>query len=338
MSLAVVGCGRIGVIGVRTRDVLALGAAGVTAAAAWAAWSNGAIQTTSYELLVDRLPRALDGLRIAHISDLHNAELGRGNERLIKRICRARPDLIVVTGDLIDSRRTRIDVGVHLAARAAREAPTYYVPGNHEARLQEYPQIVGSLERAGVVVLENGAVPFERDGGQLILLGLMDPTFHRPYPHGATPRIIDEQLARVLATAGIDCSDATAPCTVLLTHRPELLDVYAAHGVDVAFAGHAHGGPGAAAGCGGAVRSEPGVLPGHHGGRAHKRAHAAGGESRPGSERGAASREQPTRARGGNAVLRACRRVSKWVAGVGCICKAGACAAFKGNETGRIRA
>ncbi|WP_229056538.1 metallophosphoesterase [Collinsella sp. D33t1_170424_A12] len=240
--MAVVGCGRIGVIGVRTRDVLALGAAGVTAAAAWAAWSNGAIQTTSYELVVDRLPRALDGLRIAHISDLHNAELGRGNGRLIKRICRARPDLIVVTGDLIDSRRTRIDAGVHLAARAAREAPTYYVPGNHEARLQEYPQIASSLERAGVVVLENGAVPFERDGGQLILLGLMDPAFQRPYPRGATPRIIDEQLARVLATAGIDCDDAAAPCTVLLTHRPELLDVYAAHGVDVAFAGHAHGG------------------------------------------------------------------------------------------------
>ena len=216
--------------------------AGALAAAAWVAWSNGGIQTTEYELAVPRLPRAFDGVRIAQISDLHNAELGHANVRLLKRLHRAKPDFIAITGDLVDSRRTRVDVGMHVAAQAANIAPVFFVPGNHEARLREYPQIVARLKRAGVTVLGNASVPLRRDGERIVLLGLTDPVFRRPYPRGATPQIIDAQLADVLVRAGIEPGDEHAPCTVLLTHRPELLAVYAARGIDVAFAGHAHGG------------------------------------------------------------------------------------------------
>lgn len=216
--------------------------AGVLATALWVAWSNGGIQTTEYELGIPRLPRAFDGMRIAHISDLHNAELGHANARLLKRLHRANPDLIAITGDLVDSRRTRIDVGMHVAAQAANIAPTFFVPGNHEARLREYPQIVARLKHAGVTVLGNASVPIRRDGERIVVIGLTDPVFRRPYPRGATPQVIDAQLADVLFRAGIEPGAEHAPCTILLTHRPELLAVYAARGVDVAFAGHAHGG------------------------------------------------------------------------------------------------
>ena len=72
----------------------------------WIVWGNTALQLTECAFSNDKIPFELDGFRIAQISDLHNTEIGDGNEKLLKMIRDAEPDIIVLTGDIIDSRRT----------------------------------------------------------------------------------------------------------------------------------------------------------------------------------------------------------------------------------------
>lgn len=174
-------------------------------------------------------------MRIAQVSDLHNASFGKENRRLLQALSQAKPHLIVLTGDLVDSRRTNLPRALAFAARAAELAPTYFVPGNHEARLPQYPALKSGLKDAGVVVLEDRSVPLCRDGETITLLGLADPSFDkkRGLP-GSPAELVSAKLRRLLPAA--------APYTILLSHRPELMGVYAAHAVDLVFSGHTHGG------------------------------------------------------------------------------------------------
>ena len=72
----------------------------------WTAWGNTALELNTYTISSRELPDAFDGYRIAQVSDLHNAEFGGGNQRLLDMLREAEPDMIAITGDLIDSRKT----------------------------------------------------------------------------------------------------------------------------------------------------------------------------------------------------------------------------------------
>ena len=161
-----------------------MGIAAATASFAWARRSNWSIQRTDVEVASPRLPQAFDRMHIIHVSDLHNAEFGPGNARLLNAIRRAAPDVIFITGDLVDSRQTRAEVAVRFVAAAARIASVYYVPGNHESRLDEYPQIEASLKRVGATVLANRSVCLARDGECVRVAGVMDPAFTAPHARG----------------------------------------------------------------------------------------------------------------------------------------------------------
>ena len=122
----------------------------------WTAWGNTALELNTYTM-----PDAFDGYRIAQVSDLHNAEFGDGNQRLLDMLREAEPDMIAITGDLIDSRKTNIAVALAFAEEAVRIAPCYYVSGNHEARVPEYRELKAGLEAAGVTVLDDARAEIE---------------------------------------------------------------------------------------------------------------------------------------------------------------------------------
>lgn len=192
------------------------------------AWMNRRVWTTEYEVRSPELPAAFDGFVIAQVSDYHNAERGPENADLFKALRDAQPDLICVTGDLIDSRRTDPEAALRFIRQALEIAPVYYVPGNHESRLADFPEIQRALEETGARVLRNEAVEIQKDGESIALMGLDDPAFFED-AGGA-----QEMLAEMIQGQEGYC--------VLLSHRPELLDAYAACGVDLALCGHAHGG------------------------------------------------------------------------------------------------
>lgn len=219
----------------------------------WAAWGNTALELNTYTVSSKVLPDAFDGYRIAHISDLHNAELGDSNEKLLSMLREAEPDIIAITGDLIDSRNTNIEVALAFAEEAMKIAPCYYVTGNHEARVSEYDELKAGLEAAGVVVLENERTEIELSGEAITILGVDDPSFNTDYLFGDSASVVSNTLAEI--------STEDDGFTLLLSHRPELFDTYVKHGMNLVLSGHAHGGQFRLPFVGGLVAPNQGLFP-----------------------------------------------------------------------------
>lgn len=200
----------------------------------WIAWGNQALELNTYVITSEKLPAAFDGYRIAHISDLHNTEMGHDNEKLLAMLREADPDMIAITGDFVDSRRTDIDISLRFVREAVKIAPCYYVAGNHEARIPEYPALKTGLQDAGVTVLGDMGVKIGRDGEYITVLGVDDPSFQTDYLLGDADVVISEKLAQL--------KTENDGFTVLLSHRPELFHTYVAGDMDLVLSGHAHGG------------------------------------------------------------------------------------------------
>ena len=213
-------------------------------------WENRSPQLTRCEVRCKGLPAAFEGFTVAHISDLHNARFGKDQARLLALI--GHPDLIAVTGDLIDKRRPGMAHALSFAAGAAAVAPVYYAAGNHEAKSKEYPALCGELARRGVHILFDEAVPFVRGGAQITLAGLADARFVSQRRE-QFPALTQKKLARMLKERDGFC--------LLLAHRPELFSVYAAAGADLSLCGHAHGGQFRIPLLGGLIAPDQGLFP-----------------------------------------------------------------------------
>ena len=102
---------------------LAVAAAVLVALVIWIAWGNTALELNTYTISSSKLPQSFDGYRIAHVSDLHNAEMGKDNEKLLTILRDADPDMIAITGDLIDSRSTNVEIALNFIREAVKIAP-----------------------------------------------------------------------------------------------------------------------------------------------------------------------------------------------------------------------
>lgn len=216
-------------------------------------WGNTALELNAYTISSDRLPEAFDGYRIAHVSDLHNAEMGKDNEKLLDMLRETDPDIIAITGDIIDSRNTDIEIALQFTKAAMKIAPCYYVAGNHEARVSEYAELKEGLIEQGVVVLDDERIELELSGETIALLGVNDPSFQTDYLFGDSETVMQSKLQEI--------SDAENEFTILLSHRPELFKVYADNNMDLALSGHAHGGQFRLPFVGGLVAPNQGLFP-----------------------------------------------------------------------------
>ncbi len=219
----------------------------------WVVWSNYALEESLYRIINEHVPQEFDGFRIAQISDLHNAEFGRNNGRLIAYLSEVEPDLIVITGDMIDSRRTDVEIALNLAENMVEICPVYYVNGNHEARIAEYEVLKAGLEAAGVIILENRKVEISRNAARITLMGVSDPSFQADYLFG--------DAESVMKTAIEQLQHESDGFTILLSHRPELFDVYVETGIDLVLSGHTHGGQFRLPFLGGLVAPNQGFFP-----------------------------------------------------------------------------
>ena len=140
-------------------------------------WGNTALTVSKIKISSSRIPIAFSGFRIAQVSDLHNAEFGKGNRKLLELLSESKPDIIAITGDLVDAGHTDIGVALDFAKEAVKIAPVYYVTGNHEASLSQYDELKIELKTIGVIVLEDEAVQLKYDTEEITLIGLSDPDF-----------------------------------------------------------------------------------------------------------------------------------------------------------------
>ena len=220
-------------------------------------WGNVTVGTTRYTLVSDRLPPSFDHFKIVSLSDVHNAEFGKDNSALVELVKAEQPDMIAITGDLVDSAETNLRVTANFLHALAQIAPCYYVAGNHEAWLGgKYPELEALLLDASVVILRDRAVQWERNGEVLQIAGLYDPDFTDSDPV-VQQGILEEKLRRMRLTDDY---------CVLLSHRPEAFDAYVSAGIDLALSGHAHGGQFRLPLIGGLIAPHQGLFPAYDAG------------------------------------------------------------------------
>lgn len=229
----------------------------------WTAWGNTALELNTYTISSNRLPEAFDGYRIAHVSDLHNAELGKDNEKLIDMLQEAKPDIIAITGDIIDSRNTDIDIALQFTKAAMEIAPCYYVTGNHEARLNkaEYERLESGLLDAGVIVLHDSEIILENNGAAIPLIGIDDPNCYSASTSLSDGGEYESKVGATMDPERIRELSTLDSFTVLLSHRPEYFEKYVQADVDLVLSGHAHGGQFRLPFVGGLVAPNQGLFP-----------------------------------------------------------------------------
>ena len=206
---------------------------------------NSYLVTTHYTYVSEKISEDLIGYRIVQISDLHNATFGKDNQRLMKKIEVLNPDMIVITGDVVDSNRPDVDVALDFAKRAAKICPTYYVTGNHENWLstEDKQRLLNGLSDAGVICLSDEVADIQMDNSTITLIGLNDES-----PRGNTlQNLVKNQDEETLQ--------------ILLAHEPQYLEKYAMAKVDLVLTGHAHGGQFRIPFVGGLVAPDQGFLP-----------------------------------------------------------------------------
>ena len=221
--------------------------------AIWIVRGNNQIKFTEYIITSSKVPESFTCFEIAQVSDLHNTEFGEENTKLLELLSEIEPHIIVLTGDLIDSRHTDIEIALDFAGKATQIAPVYYVSGNHEARVPEYEELKMGLAEAGVTVLENQKVQITRDGESITLMGIQDPSFRTDYLFGDAEVVSKQAISEL--------QNESDGFTVLLSHRPELFELYVDTGVDLVFSGHAHGGQFRLPVVGGLVAPNQGFFP-----------------------------------------------------------------------------
>lgn len=198
----------------------------------WLLWGNQALTMETVTVADPELPEAFRGFRIAQVSDLHNAEFGAGNRQLLALLEDAQPDIIVITGDLIDSRNTDLQTALEFVRGAVRIAPCYFVTGNHESRVESYPWLEERMISAGVTVLRGAAAEVERDGETIRVIGAEDYCFF-DFPLG------EDCVAAMMEGIVPFFQEGY---NLLLCHRPEPITRFAGMDVDLVLSGHAHGG------------------------------------------------------------------------------------------------
>lgn len=194
----------------------------------WFQWQCWGIQTTVTQVELPALPEDFDGLRIVHLSDIHGHEFGQNSAELLEKVREQEPEIIVVTGDLVDQ-ESQLAMVPALAKGLCAIAPTYYVTGNHEWACCDVRALKSLLRECGVTVLDNHYVILERDGASMVLAGVDDPN---GYADQKTPEELYEDIQ----------AEQPGLFTLLLAHRNDEFDRYAAAGYDLVLSGHAHGG------------------------------------------------------------------------------------------------
>ena len=180
------------------------------------------------------------GVRILHLTDLHKRRFGRDNCRIIEAARAEKPDIILLTGDMVS--RSEKDFGVieKLLRELCAIADVYFIYGNHEQSLitpEREEQFAAMLERTDVILLRDRTVTAEIRGRRLNICGFELP--YTTYKKNGSYFHLDKLTVGDITAALGDCPKGE---TILLAHNPIFGREYAKWGADYTFGGHIHGG------------------------------------------------------------------------------------------------
>lgn len=191
---------------------------------------NNSIVITNFSFKYSKLPEKFSEFKILHISDLHNKSFGENQEKIMKKVNDINPDIIVITGDIIDRRRYDEEPSLNLVKQLADICSVYYVTGNHEAWSGKFDDLEEKLIKSNAKVLRNEKVELVKNNSKINIIGLDDYAF---FDNGFK---YDQMLRKLTEDVNEE------EITILLSHRPDKIDYYSKYPIDIAFTGHAHGG------------------------------------------------------------------------------------------------
>lgn len=232
------------------RAVLALLLA-LALGAAWLVWDNRRLVVTPVAVAASTWPAGERPLRIAHVSDLHGGGDSAARAALVESVAAQHPDLVAITGDLVDRRTRDLSGALEVASSLAGIAPTTMVLGNHEADSPLRDELLTGMTGAGVQVLRDEVTTIEVRGTTVTVAGIDDPRV------ASVDGVVPADPGTVLDSLRLP-TDAPV---VLLAHRPELWEHYVREDVDLVLSGHAHGGQVRVPGIGGLYAPHQGWLP-----------------------------------------------------------------------------
>ena len=201
--------------------------------------STNVIKTKKYQVKNSKLPEEFNGLKIAHISDVHSKIFGKDNSGVIDRVIKENPDVVIMSGDIIDKREEDIEKFVSMYKKIYERYPTYYSIGNHERKLgwKKYKKYLKMLQMCGVHVIINGSEKLIKNDKHIIINALK-------FRENMQPKVLTKEKEEEFISymknklKNLDTKDFN----ILIAHDPENFKMYKQLGVDLVFSGHVHGG------------------------------------------------------------------------------------------------
>ena len=210
---------------------------------------NKIITVMHYTVRNNKIPDSFDGVKIVLLSDLHGYQFGKNQSRLIEKIKMVDPDYIMISGDMLTAdamsgiKMKRMNSYLNLLKTLTDQYPVYYVPGNHEQKLEEhykrngndYKEFIKKIERLGVCYLDNDTVSIARGDSEVIIWGLKTELEYYT-------KVWNKKKLTVEHIDELIMEPDTDDFCILLAHNPEYIQSYVEWGAHLVLSGHLHGG------------------------------------------------------------------------------------------------
>jgi uncharacterized protein len=183
------------------------------------------LQITYYAYTNNKIPKEFNDYRIVQISDYHCKVFGKHNKKLIDAIIKLKPDVIVLTGDMIDGNHQDISPVNSLLQGITNIAPVYSVSGNHEFdTLAKYSELLKMYATYGVINLDDSQAVITQNNSSIVFYGLSADRMDILYNRDALPTVNPSLFS------------------VALYHYSNHFDYFLNYGFDLILSGHTHGG------------------------------------------------------------------------------------------------
>jgi uncharacterized protein len=190
------------------------------------------ISTKTYQVETTMLEEQKN-IKIVLVSDLHSTIHGKDQCILINKVKDINPDLIVLSGDIIDDVAPMLGTQLFLAGISGI-APIFYVTGNHEYMSRNIQKIREELASFGVIILSDAYTTIQINNTEIVIAGIEDPYKKRFETPSYNQNESMERAFREL--------DKIQLYKILVAHRPEKIEIYKKYSFDLILSGHAHGG------------------------------------------------------------------------------------------------
>ncbi|RDU24793.1 metallophosphoesterase [Anaerosacchariphilus polymeriproducens] len=185
---------------------------------------------TTYEYKSNKIPENFNNYSIVQISDLHSSYFGKEQDELIDAVSKSKPDLILLTGDMIDRKNTDYNSVSILFEKLVQLAPVYAISGNHELESDTIYNKMNTLYLTyGITLLDNKSTQISRGNSKIQIAGLkhwgsMSYKCTSYYVEKNTPHLENNTFG------------------ILLNHRSDMLSYFSKSNYSLVLSGHTHGG------------------------------------------------------------------------------------------------